>query len=70
MHFLHEDAKFCKYDGMCERNLCMFKHGKKNEEPEPDKIDAFEKISASAVDGEVVVIDREEMNENDHGNFQ
>jgi hypothetical protein len=44
------------------RNFCMFKHGKKNEEPEPDPIiDAVENISASAVDDEVVVIDREEL---------
>ena len=47
----------------------MFKHGKKNEEPEPDPIiDAIENISASAVDDEVVVIDREEINENDNAN--
>ena len=44
---------------MCERNFCMFKHGKKNEEPEhiePDQmIDAIENISAPGVDEEVVV---------------
>ena len=48
----------------------MFKHGKKNEEPEhiePDQtINAVENISASAVDEEVVVI--EEINENDNAN--
>ena len=29
--FLHEDAKFCRYDAMCERDLCMFKHRRKEE---------------------------------------
>ena len=70
--FLHEDARFCKYDGICERNFCMFKHGKNNEEPEhtePDqKIDAIENIGASGFDEEGVVIDREEMNDNDNAN--
>ena len=28
--FLHEDAKLCRYDRNCERNLCMFKHQSKN----------------------------------------
>ena len=28
--FLHKDSKFCRYDEMCERDLCMFKHKKKN----------------------------------------
>ena len=29
--FLHKDSKFCRYDDLCERDLCMFKHRKKNE---------------------------------------
>ena len=28
--FLHQDARFCKYDERCERDMCMFKHRKKN----------------------------------------
>ena len=28
--FLHQDSKFCKYDILCERDLCMFKHKEKN----------------------------------------
>ena len=29
--FLHEDSSVCKYGMACERNYCMFKHGRKNE---------------------------------------
>ena len=29
--FLHQDSKFCRYDELCERDFCMFKHIKKNE---------------------------------------
>ena len=68
--FLHKDATFCKYDGMCERNFCMFKHRKKIEEHdhiEPDEIiDAIENISVSVVDEEDVV--RDEINELDNAN--
>ena len=27
-----QDSKFCKYDELCERDFCMFKHIKKNED--------------------------------------
>ena len=69
--FLHEDAKLCRYDRMCERNFCMFKHSKKVDEPEHDKseliIDAVETISESGVDEEDLVDDEEmdEINVND-----
>ena len=35
--FLHEDSKFCRFDLMCERDLCMYKHRKKDE---PEKNEA------------------------------
>ena len=32
--FMHEASKFCRYDGMCERELCMFKHRKEESKSE------------------------------------
>ena len=70
--FLHEDAKICRYDEMCERNLCMFKHRKKIGVPGPsepvDIIDAIENISESVVDEEDVEIDRDETTVNENAN--
>ena len=40
--FLHEDAKFCKYDQMCERNFCMFKHKSNDESKNDEDNDEFE----------------------------
>ena len=52
----HEIVKLCRYDRNCERNLCMFKHSKKEDEPEHDESDfisdAVETISVSGVDEE------------------
>ena len=49
--FLHQHSKFCKYDELCERDLCMFKHKKNNvplnsddcvDQNDDDKQDDFE----------------------------
>ena len=43
--FLHEESDICKYNELCERNLCMYKHdtavdceetGDVNEEPDQE----------------------------------
>ena len=34
--FLHEESAKCKFDGVCERKLCMYKHDMKEEENEDD----------------------------------
>jgi hypothetical protein len=45
--FLHEDSKFCKYDLVCERNFCMFKHRKIVETEKEDEIYDIETTSDS-----------------------
>ena len=32
--FLHEDSTMCKYDSVCERQYCMYKHGLEKESDE------------------------------------
>ena len=36
--FLHEESVKCKFDGVCERKLCMYKHNMKEEENEDDTV--------------------------------
>jgi hypothetical protein len=34
MCFLHDDAGFCRYSVICERNYCMYKHDDEPDESE------------------------------------
>ena len=51
--FLHEDSKFCKFDLVCERNFCMFKHRKVVEPENDDENDDIENGSDSIYDVEI-----------------
>ena len=73
--FLHEDSKPCKYDKLCERDLCMFKHGKREEQPENvlENIDVIDILEAESVCGDAVgeiddETEIEERNENESVN--
>ena len=63
MHFLHEDA-------MCERDLCMFKHKRKEENNSIEVIESNEDLNDTietiidAVDDEE--IENEDVNENEN----
>ena len=49
--FLHEDAKYCKYNLICERNFCMFKH-RKNVNPDVER-DAIESVKNDLSDDDI-----------------
>lgn len=68
--FLHKDSKFCKYDTYCERDLCMFKHGKvpiENENIDPNDIcdEVIDIIEIESETEEARENEKSEMCEND-----
>ena len=71
--FLHEVSKFCRYGEMCERELCMYRHGKIQEISErmhspsdhDNVIDVSDAISDSGDVEEETEHDLDEMNENE-----
>ena len=60
--FLHEDARYCKYDLICERNYCMFKHRKhvepdvENDEIDNEKIDLMDEEIEEEADKDILDI--------------
>ena len=64
--FLHEDAKFCKYDQLCERNFCMYKHKSNAESKKDEENDELENKDDSIDDDETFHDDKaEQEDEND-----
>ena len=76
---MHKDSKPCKYDQLCEHDLYMFKHRKKEDHPENvlENMDVIDIIEAESDCGDVVEEiddeteienDADEMNENESVN--
>ena len=59
--FLHEDSPICKYDSVCERQYCMYKHGKKKESIEKNE----ECDDIVVVEVEIMNVDDKTNSEND-----
>ena len=52
--YLHEDSEPCKFNGICERKLCMYKHettedDKDDSDCDDDEIDVMENISVEDI---------------------
>ena len=66
MHFLYEDAKFCRYDARCECELCMFKH-RKEENNLHENIESLEDVN-DKIENIIDVVENDEEIENDDVN--